>query len=85
VNRNPNWISIEEVLRREGRSLLQIAKGTICGGAAAPALCRAGCLVELEGSCEHGCPSILKTLMIYGYEWTEIPEEKEYCDRMGCG
>ena len=50
-----------------------------------PALCRAGCLVELEGSCEHGCPSILKTLMIYGYQWTEFPEEKEYCDRMGCG
>ena len=85
VNRNPNWISIEEVLRREGRSLLQIAKGTICGGAVAPALCKAGCLVELEGSCEHGCPSIIKALMIHGYEWSEIPEEKKYCDRMGCG
>lgn len=27
-----------------------------------PALCREGCEVEPDGSCEHGCPSILVKL-----------------------
>ena len=75
--RNQQYISIEEVLQREGRTLLHIAKATICAGEATPALCRYGCKVKLEGVCEHGCPSVLKALMIRGYGWNEIPSEKK--------
>ena len=75
--RNQHYISIEEVLQRESRTLLQIAKATICSGEGAPALCRYECKVELEGACEHGCPSVLKALMIRGYGWNEIPGEKK--------
>ena len=57
--------------------MLQIAKATICAGEGAPALCRYGCKVELEGACEHGCPSVLKALMIRGYGWNEIPGQKK--------
>ena len=75
--RNQHYISIEEVLRREGRTLLQIAKATICAGEGAPALCRYGCKVDLESACEHGCQSVLEALMIRGYGWNEIPGQKE--------
>ena len=68
---------MEEVLHREGRTLLQIAKATICAGQPPPALCCYGCRVELEGTCEHGCPSILKALMIRGYGWNDIPNGRK--------
>ena len=71
---NPHYLSIDEVLQREGRTLLQIAQSTICAGELAPTLCHNGCRVELEGSCEHGCPSILKALMIRGYGWMDLPD-----------
>lgn len=48
MSRNPNWISIEEVLQREEWSLLQVARATICAGAAAPALCSSGYRIESE-------------------------------------
>jgi hypothetical protein len=75
--RNQQYLSIEEVLRRECRTLLQIAKATICAGEGTPALCSYACQVELEGTCEHGCPSVLKALMILGYGWNEIPGERK--------
>ena len=75
--RNKHYISMEEVLQREQRTLLQIAKATICGGQLAPALCCYGCRIELEGACEHGCPSILKALMIRGYGWNDIPKGRK--------
>lgn len=71
--RNQYRISIEELLRQEQRTLLDIARGTICRGDLGPALCRYRCQVELEGTCEHGCPSVLKALMIRGLGWNEIP------------
>ncbi len=71
--RNQYRISIEELLIKEQRSLLEIARATICSGNPTPALCLHGCQVELEGSCEHGCPSVLKALMIRGLGWKEIP------------
>jgi hypothetical protein len=77
IRRNQHYRSIEEVLQREGRTLLQIAKATICAGEGAPALCRYGCKVDLEGTCDHGCPSELKALMIRGYGWNEIPGKKK--------
>ena len=74
--RNQYRISIEELLIKEQRSLLEIARATICSGNPAPALCLHGCQVELEGSCEHGCPSVLKALMVRGLAWKEIPENQ---------
>jgi hypothetical protein len=71
--RNQYCISIEELLRKEQRTLLEIARGAICRGDLAPALCMYGCQVELEGACEHGCPSVLKALMIRGLGWNDIP------------
>jgi len=74
--RNQYRISIAELLRKEQRTVLEIARGTICRGDLAPALCVHACQVELEGTCEHGCPSVLKALMIRGLEWNEIPEHQ---------
>jgi hypothetical protein len=74
VNRQNQYrISIEELLRKEQRTLLDIARGTISEGRLVPALCRFRCYVNLEGTCEHGCPSVLKALMIRGFGWSEIP------------
>jgi hypothetical protein len=70
--RNQYRISIEELLRRERRTLLEIAHATICNGETAPALCIHECRVEIDDSCEHGCPSVLKALMIRGHRWNEI-------------
>jgi hypothetical protein len=74
--RNQYRISIEELLRKEQRTLLEIARGTICRGDLAPALCMCRCQVELEGTCDHGCPSVLKALMIRGLGWNEISENQ---------
>jgi hypothetical protein len=74
--RNQYRISIAELLRKEQRTLLEIARGTICRGDLAPALCMYACRVEMEGTCEHGCPSVLKTLMIRGLGWKEIPSDE---------
>jgi hypothetical protein len=71
--RNPYRISIEDLLRKEGRSVLEIAHATICRHEPAPALCMYACRVEMEGTCKHGCASVLKTLMIRGLGWNEIP------------
>jgi hypothetical protein len=78
VNRQDHYrISIEQLLRNEQRTLLDIARTTICGGHLAPALCIYACRVELEATCEHGCPSVLKALMIRGLGWNEIPGNRE--------
>ncbi len=74
--RNQYRISIEELLRKEQRTLLEIARGTVCRGDPAPALCVNGCQVELEGTCEHGCPSVLRALMIRGLGWKDIPDNQ---------
>ena len=75
VDVNRYGISIEEMLRREQRTLLEITRGTICSGELAPALCKHACRVDLEGTCEHGCPSVLKALMIRGLGWNELPRD----------
>ena len=77
MNRRKDYrISIAELLRKEQRTLLEIARGTICRGDLAPALCVYACQVELEATCEHGCPSVLKALMIRGLGWNEIPSDQ---------
>lgn len=72
-HRNRYRISVEELVRRERRTLLEIARAAICKGEPAPALCLRQCRVDLEGTCKHGCPSVLKVLMIRGLGWNEIP------------
>ena len=45
---NQYRISIAELLRKEQRTLLEIARGTICRGDLAPALCAQACQVEMR-------------------------------------
>ena len=46
-------LTLNELLRREGRSLM-------FGDENAPALFSEGCEVERDGTCEHGFPSLLR-------------------------
>ena len=57
---NANLLTINEYLKRDGRSLMDIAKAVMFGDENAPALCDYGCEVEPDGNCCHGRPSILR-------------------------
>ena len=57
---NVNLLTIKEYLKRDGRSLMEIAEAVMLGDENAPALCDHGCEVEPDGKCCHGCPSILR-------------------------
>ncbi len=52
-------LTVDELLRQDGRSLEQIARAMLFGDENAPALCDHGCEVEPDGTCQHGCRSIL--------------------------
>ncbi len=61
---NPHRISFKEYCRDMGITsdermeyLEELAADCVC-----PALCRHGCDVEPDGTCEHDCPSILMAL-----------------------
>ena len=56
---NSRRLTIEELLKRDGRTLEQIFKDVLLGDENAPALCDCGCQVEMDGTCPHGCPSVL--------------------------
>ncbi len=56
---NANLLAINEYLKRDGRSLMEIAESVMFEDDA-PALCDDGCEVEPDGKCCHGCPSILR-------------------------
>jgi hypothetical protein len=58
--KNMNRITIAEYLKRDGRTLMDIARAVLLGDENAPALCEHGCEVEPDGKCCHGCPSILR-------------------------
>jgi hypothetical protein len=53
-------LTLNELLRREGRSFEEIAEAVMFGDENAPALCSEGCEVEPVGTCEHGFPSLLR-------------------------
>jgi hypothetical protein len=55
----------------------EVVEVTRCGERPGPALCSTGCRVELHAQCPHGAPSVLLTLIQYGYTWKEI----EACNR----
>ena len=57
---NDDLLTINEYLKRHGRSLMEIAEAVMFEDENAPALCEHGCEVEPDGKCCHGCPSILR-------------------------
>lgn len=60
---NVHQISIVEFLEREGFSTVdEYLDETGWDMSIVPALCSEGCEVEPDGSCEHGCPSLLIVL-----------------------
>jgi hypothetical protein len=69
---NPTCLSLTEFFEQHGCTPLQIAELTSCGDQPGPALCALDCTVDLNGTCPHGCLSVLLTLIQYGYEWKEI-------------
>jgi hypothetical protein len=60
MNRNGHRLTLEEFLEQDGRTLEDISQAVIFGEENAPALCDEGCEVEPDGTCPHGCPSILR-------------------------
>jgi hypothetical protein len=63
---NPYRISATEALENEGfsdtpESLEAFARNALFD-ATSPACCSEGCIVEPDGTCSHGCPSILIAL-----------------------
>lgn len=63
---NPYRISATEALENEGfsdtpESLEAFARSALFD-ATSPACCSEGCIVEPDGVCSHGCPSILIAL-----------------------
>jgi hypothetical protein len=69
---NPARLSLTEFFVEHGCTPLQISELTSCGERPGPALCVRHCTVELDGVCQHGCPSVLLMLMQYAYEWEDI-------------
>jgi hypothetical protein len=66
TQRNPYRISATEALENEGfsdtpESLEAFARHALFD-ATSPACCSEGCIVEPDGTCSHGCPSILIAL-----------------------
>lgn len=72
-NTNPHRIKARDALRNEGILIPDGVKITDCEEAMdaigamvtdsiCPACCDEGCVVEPDGRCEHGCPSILLAL-----------------------
>ncbi len=57
---NANLLTINEYLKRDGRSLMEISEAVMFEDENAPALCDHGWEVEPDGKCCHGCPSILR-------------------------
>ncbi len=59
-DQSTHQLTLNELLRREGRSFEEIAEAVMFGDENAPALFSEGCEVEPDGSCEHGFPSLLR-------------------------
>jgi hypothetical protein len=57
---NAHRLTIDEFLEQDGRTLEDICQAVILGEESSPALCDEGCEVEPDGTCPHGCPSILR-------------------------
>lgn len=55
---NPHRISVARTLEEEGLTLQQFLDSSFSDDGVSPACCDEGCLVEPDGYCEHGCPSL---------------------------
>ena len=62
MNRNGQRLTMDEFLERDGRTLEEICEAVSVAEENASALCDEGCEVEPDGSCPHGCPSILRAV-----------------------
>ena len=60
MSRNAHRLTTEQFLEQDGRTLEEILQAVLFGEEDAPALCDEGCEVEPDGTCPHGCPSILR-------------------------
>jgi hypothetical protein len=58
---NPYCLTVEQFLLLDGRTLNAILAAVVCDIEPAPALCTQSCEVEWDGTCPHGCPSLLRT------------------------
>jgi len=58
--KNPYRISARQALEEQGISLEDGYEDLM--DSVVPACCKAGCEVEPDGRCEHGCPSVLLAL-----------------------
>ena len=64
TKQNPYLITATEALENEGftpDTLEQFTRNAMWE-ATSPACCTEGCIVEPDGACSHGCPSILIAL-----------------------
>ena len=64
TKQNPYLITAAEALANEGftpDTLEQFTRNAMFD-ATSPACCTEGCIVEPDGACSHGCPSILIAL-----------------------
>lgn len=57
--RNPYRLSLEQFLKLDGCALDAILVAVVCDIEPAIALCTQLCEVEWDGTCPHGCPSLL--------------------------
>jgi hypothetical protein len=60
MSQNTHRLSMEQFLEQDGRTLEEICHAVLFAEENAPALCDEGCEVEPDGTCPHGCPSILR-------------------------
>jgi hypothetical protein len=60
MSQNPHRLTIQQFLEQDGRTLEEICQAVLFAEENAPALCVEGCEVEPDGTCPHGCPSILR-------------------------
>jgi hypothetical protein len=62
MSRHAHRLTMEEFLEQDGRTLEEICQSVLFAKENAPALCDEGCEVEPDGTCPHGCPSILRAV-----------------------
>jgi hypothetical protein len=74
--KNSNRLSLAEFFERRARPPVEVIGMILDGDKPGPALCTEGCAVDLYGVCPHSCPSVLLTLVQYGYIWGDILSSK---------
>lgn len=68
---NSDRLSLTEFFEQYNYTPFDILNVTRWAAEPGPALCSSGCVTALSDRCPHGCPSVLLTLLQYGFEWGE--------------